>query len=537
MSLSLTEEELKLLEEEEENEKYELLKEEKSKQQEKNIEPNEFDENEPLRKKVKKNPIPYVNNYFVKKINEYVYLNNIDKIKEYLLSIDITIEEVQKDICWVLIKEKHKHHYSKKIINEIVEFLLLIGFEKKYQEIIEMKEVFSIDTLKELFIIKNLKDICEYISNVNYWENQKSIINIFLRENNNLSDEFIKEIMKFLISININFNYKNQNGLSPLKISIFNKNIEMCKILISIKACIDDKDIIHVIIKNKDINIFKLFFDNHILNIINLDLNYQDNEGITPLILSIFHCQYEMCKILLENGADINLKNINDENALMIACNNRYIYFNINVSDNYILKQEIINILIEKGIDINEKDKYDRTALYYALSNVNEFSIFMIISLLEAGADPNLLDLNLNNALQTLIIENDSIENSYGLSLMMILINYGTSKTHRNDQNENIYDLLNNEFLQYFQMFDSLSSSGNTNGNTNSNKINKIFISKSCLICFEEDKRMIYSDSCKHIVNCYDCFIKLHAHQQNSNVKCPYCNIVISSYKIVENIS
>ena len=243
-----------------------------------------------------------------------------------------------------------------------------------------------------------------------------------------------------------------------------------------------------------------------------------------------------MSKILLENGADINLTNINNENALMIACNNKYIIYNNNsISDNYILNQEIINILIEKGININEKDKYERTALYYAISNVNEFSIFMIISLLEAGADPNILDLNLNNALQTLIIENDSIENSYGLSLMMTLINYGASKTHRNDQNENIYDLLNNDFLQYFQMFDNLTSSNNTNGN--SNKTNKIFISKSCLICFEEDKKMIFSDSCKHIVNCHDCFIKLHAHQQNSNVKCPYCNISISSYKIVENIS
>ena len=536
MSFSLTEDELKLLEEQDENEKYELLKEEKSKE----LELDKLDENEPLRKKVKKNPIPYVNNYFVKKINEYVYFNNIDKIKEYLLSIDITIEEVQNDICWVLIKEKHKHHYSKRIINETVEFLLLIGFDKKYQKMIEEKEVFSIDILKELFITKNLNDICEYISNVNYWENQKNIINVLLRENNNSSDEFIKEIMKFLISININFNYKNQNGLSPLKISIFNKNIEMCKILISIKAGIDDKDIIHVLIKNKDINIFKLFFDNHLLNLINLDLNYQDNEGITPLMLSIFHSQYEMGKILLENGVDINLTNINLENALMIACNNRYVYYNI--SDNYILKQEIINILIEKGIDINKKDKYNRTALYYAVSNVNEFSIFMIISLLEAGCDPNLLDFNLNNALQTLIIENDNIENSYGLSLMMILINYGTSKIHQNNQNENIYDLLTNEFLQYFQMFDSLSSNingnGNSNGNSNGNT-NKIFISKSCLICYEEDKRMIYSDSCKHIVNCYDCFIKLHAHQHNSNtnIKCPYCNIAISSYKIVENIS
>ena len=528
MSL-LSEEELKKLEEQEEQEKYESLK--------------DKDDNEPPNKKQKKNSfIPYTNNDFVKKIHEYIYFNNIDKIKEYLLKIDINNNEIQNDISWVLIKEKNKHHYSTKLINETIEFLITIGFDKKYKEMIEKKEVFSFDTLKELFITKNLKDICEYISNVNYWENHLKIINILIWENHNLSDEFIREIMKFLIGININFNLKNQNGLTPLKICIYHKNIEMCKILINIKAGINEKNIIHDIIKSKDINIFKLFFDdndndNGVLTNLDIDINYPDKDGKTPFMLSIFHMQYEMSKILLEKGANPNLKNIIGENALMIACNNRNIHFPDNTSN--ILKQEIINILIENGdnININEKDNNSRTALYYAISNVNEFSIFTIISLLEAGANPNLLDLNLNNALQSLILENENIENSYGLSIMMILINYGASKTHLNRDNENIYDFLSNEFLQYFQMFDTLSSHHNSSNSSNSSFSSKIFISKSCLICFEEDKKMILADSCRHIVSCYDCFIKLHIHQNNNIIKCPYCNIPITTHKIVENIS
>lgn len=519
MSL-LSEEELKQLEEEEEQEKYESMK----------------DENEPPNKKVKKNSfIPYVNNDFVKKIHEYIYVDSIVNIKEYLLKIDISNNEIQNDISWVLIKEKNKHHYSTKLINETIEFLITIGFDKKYKEMIEKKEVFSFDTLKELFITKNLKDICEYISNVNYWENHLKIINILIWENHNLSDEFIREIMKFLIGININFNLKNQNGLTPLKICIYHKNIEMCKILINIKAGINEKNIIHDIIKSKDINIFKLFFDdndndNGVLTNLDIDINYPDKDGKTPFMLSIFHMQYEMSKILLEKGANPNLKNIIGENALMIACNNRNIHFPDNNSN--ILKQEIINILIEKGDDINEKDNNSRTALYYSLANVNEFSIFTIISLLEAGANPNILDLNSNNALLNLIIENENIENSYGLSIMMTLINYGVNKTQLNINNENIYDFLSNDFLQYFQMFDSLRSHDNSTISSN-----KIFISKSCLICFEEDKKMILADSCRHIVCCYDCFIKLHIHQRNNIIKCPYCNIPITTHKIVENIS
>ena len=69
MSL-LSEEELKQLEEEEEQEKYESMK----------------DENEPPNKKLKKNSfIPYLNNDFVKKIHEYIYVDSIVNIKEYLL--------------------------------------------------------------------------------------------------------------------------------------------------------------------------------------------------------------------------------------------------------------------------------------------------------------------------------------------------------------------------------------------------------------------------------------------------------------------
>jgi len=510
----LSQEELEQLEEQEEQEKYQSLQ----------------DDNEPPKKKVKKNDfVPYVNNDFVKKIHEYLYIDNISNIKEYLLTIDISNDENQKSISWVLIKEKDKHHYSKKLINETIEFLISIGFDKKYKKMIEEKEVFSVDTLKELFITKNLDNICKYISNVNYWENQLKIINILIRENPNLTDEFIREIMKFLIGININFNLKSRDGLTPLKICIYHKNIEMCKILISIKAGINEKNLINDLIKNKDIDIFKLFFDNDDV-LFNLDLNYQDREGITPIMFSIFLNQYEMTKILLEKGANPNLKNINCETPLMIACNNRNITFPDNNGN--ILKQEIINILIEKGNDINEKDIYSRTALYYSLSNINEFSLFTIISLLEAGADPNILDLNSNNALQTLIIENENIENSYGLSIIMTLINYGVSKTHLNINNENIYDFLSNDFLQYFQMFDSLSSQHNSSGSSS-----KIFISKNCLICFEENKKMILADSCKHIVCCYDCFIKLHIHQRNNIIKCPYCNIPITTHKIVENIS
>jgi ankyrin repeat protein len=56
----------------------------------------------------------------------------------------------------------------------------------------------------------------------------------------------------------------------------------------------------------------------------------------------------------------VNAKDKYDETALMKVAANGY------------LEIEICRMLIEKGADINAKDKYDWTALIYAASNGNE---------------------------------------------------------------------------------------------------------------------------------------------------------------------
>ncbi|WP_104618359.1 ankyrin repeat domain-containing protein [Brachyspira murdochii] len=60
----------------------------------------------------------------------------------------------------------------------------------------------------------------------------------------------------------------------------------------------------------------------------------------------------EVVKYLLENGANVNLKNITDVSALILAS-----------MDNHL---EIVKYLLDKGADINAKDNYGKTALMYA---------------------------------------------------------------------------------------------------------------------------------------------------------------------------
>ncbi|KAL6631668.1 ankyrin [Neocallimastix sp. 'constans'] len=89
------------------------------------------------------------------------------------------------------------------------------------------------------------------------------------------------------------------------------------------------------------------------------NVNSRDKNGDTPLIKACKKNDQKAVKELIENKADVNLKN--DKNGytpLIIACNEG--------------NEEIVKILIENGAKINIKDENGYTALVFACSNGNE---------------------------------------------------------------------------------------------------------------------------------------------------------------------
>ena len=92
------------------------------------------------------------------------------------------------------------------------------------------------------------------------------------------------------------------------------------------------------------------------------DVNYLTNFNLfdyltikvnNPLFLSILTYGESIPNILIENGADINYKDKNGVNILMISA----------LKQNY----DMCETLVKKGIDINEKDNLGRNCIDYAL--------------------------------------------------------------------------------------------------------------------------------------------------------------------------
>ncbi|KLI55201.1 ankyrin repeat domain-containing protein, partial [Brachyspira hyodysenteriae] len=65
----------------------------------------------------------------------------------------------------------------------------------------------------------------------------------------------------------------------------------------------------------------------------------------------------EMAKLLIEHGSDINIKNKDGKNMIMIACEKG--------------NEEMFNLLLENNADINEKSSWGASALIYASEKGN----------------------------------------------------------------------------------------------------------------------------------------------------------------------
>ncbi len=382
----------------------------------------------------------------------------------------------------------------------------------------DLKFKFNAFELSYLIKIKNLPNILRYISNIELDVNESVIINILIKETFNYSYEQILPIIELLHKENLNFNLLSPSGHSVIKCAIFNKNIALLKALIHIGANVNISDPLHTAVFKNYTEGFDLLLKT------NIDINKIDSDGNTAIMIAAYQHNINLFEKLINlDSIDLCVKNKKGQNVLMCACDN--------INPIMISNTSIISSVLEKEhININETNNENKTALNIVCSIVSDYTNLNIITLLEAGADPNIPDNNNNTPLLNLARCNYSDYGYQIVTSMINLVNHGANRKHKNKQNHSIYDLMIDDIKQ---MYDFCSSY------TTSSINQKIFINKNCIICTETPQKMVYLESCQHIVICFGCFKSLEEHNinnQNNTHKCPLCSTQITNYKIVEYI-
>ena len=240
-------------------------------------------------------------------------------------------------------------------------------------------------TWNRIELIKHFVENITHINNKNYIKQIKDIIIFGAVQKDKL------EILKFLITIGADVNNIDDMGDTPLH---HTKNLECAKLLVQNGADIDAAGFQNMTVLSKAIYSGR---EEMAIYLIERGANINTKMcDYTPLVSSIFKCNYSLIQLLLEKGADVHYymnvtyapihraafsldKNIiklilrygADINIIDINGNtilHRIImYVHTYMSDAY---HNIIVLLIKNGIDIWKRNNDDMTALDITRHNI-----------------------------------------------------------------------------------------------------------------------------------------------------------------------
>ncbi|CAB0031871.1 unnamed protein product [Trichogramma brassicae] len=181
---------------------------------------------------------------------------------------------------------------------------------------------------------------------------------------------------------------RDNEGWTPLHVAIRNGNINLMKFLLTRGAAPNSvtdegESCLHIICRSDDDddNMAKLFFEICDKKHQMVQVDARDNDGRTPLHVSIRNGNINLMKFLLTRGANPNLANENGFTTLHIACQRKY--------DDV----DLLKMLFEaadkfnKPLQVDARDKSDCTPLHLALNCGHEQ---IAEWLLRKGADLNL---------------------------------------------------------------------------------------------------------------------------------------------------
>ncbi|MFA7577819.1 MAG: ankyrin repeat domain-containing protein [Candidatus Muiribacteriota bacterium] len=213
-----------------------------------------------------------------------------------------------------------------------------------------------------------------------------------------LAGESDVDDLDLFLKAGMDINSINRYGFPAIYNSVIANKIENTKFLIRNNAFINFKDLsganllIHSI-KNKNFNMAKILIDNGI------EINFIYNSQ-TPFTLALNERQPQIAEYLLENGLDLNKVNLLGESPIWKAVekgNYRMVYFLLNNDDVNIESQDMFQhytplmkaaqtgninaarLLINKGADITFVNRDGKTAFEIAVRNKKDSVVKLIV--------------------------------------------------------------------------------------------------------------------------------------------------------------
>ena len=211
-----------------------------------------------------------------------------------------------------------------------------------------------------------------------------------------------ERVVQILLDRGANPNERNNDGDTALMIAIRYGKLDVIDDLLIAGSFFGGEDIYNV--QNSDLYLelmmistsgYRLDIVQYLLEEEVIDVNAQNEIGVTALMVASMYNATGIAGYLLEMGADPNIPDQDGNTALMPAVTGPN-------------KIEIVNALLEAGADPNIPNEDGNTALMPAVTGPNKIEI--VNALLEAGADPNIPDQDGNTALMSAVTGPDKIE-------------------------------------------------------------------------------------------------------------------------------
>uniref|UniRef100_A0A6G6AD42 Ankyrin repeat-containing protein n=1 Tax=Borely moumouvirus TaxID=2712067 RepID=A0A6G6AD42_9VIRU len=288
--------------------------------------------------------------------------------------------------------------------------------------------------------IEIIKLLIEFGADVNYCNNDESVLmkSLMLKPNNSKNNNI--QIIKLLIESGVDLNMQNIYGWTALmlvcKYSDINNNIDIVKLLIESGANLNIQNI--YIMSALAIACEFINTTSNIETIKVLLAACNNNLKENALLISACHNNIEAIKLLLENDVDINCRNIDGKTPLIFASMSS--------------KLEAVKLLLELGADPNIQEKNNATALIYTCQISMNLEIIKL--LLHYNTNPSLKDYMGRSALY---YASGGIVKDKDIEAFLFLLNY-SSESDYVSENENIFiNLPNKYFLKCLKIINEIA--------------------------------------------------------------------------------